>query len=94
VLSPRRSSRENKSCAVSSQPCSCFSPPRRRTPPHFGEDARKSVPNSVHVIVPGAHVSDSPCIAEMMKRFLADADPKHLDTSCAAKSKLPPFALK
>lgn len=64
------------------------------TPPHFGEDARKSFPNSVHVIVPGAHVSDSPCIDEMMKSFLANPDPKHLDTSCVARSKLPPFALK
>lgn len=64
------------------------------TPPHFGVDAQKTFPNSVHVIVPGAHVSDSPCVDAMMKTFFDHADAKHLDTSCAATSKLPPFVLK
>lgn len=64
------------------------------TPPHWGEDARKSFPNSVHVVMPGAHVSYNDCIEALMKAFLKTADPKTLDTSCAAKTKLPAFALK
>src|SRR6185312_9283609 len=64
------------------------------TPPHWGDDARNSFPNSVHVVMPGAHVSYNDCVETLMKAFLKAADPKALDASCAAKTKLPAFALK
>ena len=64
------------------------------TPPPFAEEAKKSFPNSLHIVVPGGHVSDNPCIEALMQKFLAEADVKTLDTSCIAKTKLPPFALK
>lgn len=61
------------------------------TPPQWGADAAKYFPNSRHIVVPGAHVSDSPCIDSIMKQFLRTANPRALDTSCIAKAKLPPF---
>jgi len=61
------------------------------TPPQWGTEAAKYFPNSRHIVVPGAHVSDSPCIDAIMRQFLRTADPKALDTSCIAKSRLPPF---
>ena len=63
------------------------------TPPHWGVDAQKSFPNSLHVVMPGAHVSDNDCVAALMKTFLATASVKSLDTSCVAKTKLPPFEM-
>jgi pimeloyl-ACP methyl ester carboxylesterase len=64
------------------------------TPPRWGVEAQKYFPNSVHIIVPGAHVSGSDCIADITRRFIETADPKRLDTSCVAKTKLPPFVVK
>lgn len=64
------------------------------TPPHWGEEARKYFPDSLHIVVPGAHVSGSDCLIDIQRRFLESADLKHLDTSCIARIKLPPFALK
>lgn len=64
------------------------------TPSHFGEDARKSFPNSLHLVLPGGHVSDNPCVEALMEKFLDTGSVKGLDTSCVAKTKLPPFALK
>jgi len=63
------------------------------TPPHWAVDAQKSFPNSLHVVMPGAHVSDNDCVDALMKRFLATASVKGLDTSCVAKTKLPPFEM-
>ena len=63
------------------------------TPPHWGAEAASYFPNSVHVVAPGAHVSDSVCLDTIMKRFLATASVKGLDTSCITTAKLPPFAL-
>jgi pimeloyl-ACP methyl ester carboxylesterase len=61
------------------------------TPPQWGVEAVKYFPNNRHIVVPGAHVSDSPCIDSIMKQFLNSANPKSLDTSCIAKTRLPPF---
>lgn len=63
------------------------------TPPHWGVDAQKSFPNSLHVVMPGAHVSDNDCVDALMKTFIATASVKGLDTSCVAKTKLPPFEM-
>jgi len=61
------------------------------TPPQWGTEAAKYFPNSRHIAVPGAHVSDSPCIDSIMKQFLRSANARASDTSCIAKAKLPPF---
>lgn len=63
------------------------------TPPHWGVDAQKSFPDSLHVVMPGAHVSDNDCVDSLLKTFLATASVKALDTSCVAKTKLPPFEM-
>ncbi len=64
------------------------------TPPHWGEVTAKYFPNSLHIVAPGAHVSDSDCLDGIMKQFLKTATVKGLDTSCVIKAKLPPFALR
>jgi len=64
------------------------------TPPHWAEDAQKNFPNSLRVVMPGAHVSDNDCVDTLIKQFLKTADPKGLDTACVAKTRLPAFALK
>jgi pimeloyl-ACP methyl ester carboxylesterase len=63
------------------------------TPAHWGAETQRYFPNSLHVVVPGAHVSGGPCVEAIIKRFIATADVKSLDTSCIATEKLPPFAL-
>ncbi len=63
------------------------------TPPHWGEVAIKYFPNGKHIVAPGAHVSDSPCLDSIMKQFLKSANVKGLDTSCLSKSSLPPFVI-
>jgi pimeloyl-ACP methyl ester carboxylesterase len=63
------------------------------TPPQWGEDAARYFPNGRHIVVPGAHVSDSPCIDAIMKQFVATANAKALDTACVAKARLPAFEL-
>jgi pimeloyl-ACP methyl ester carboxylesterase len=63
------------------------------TPPRWGAEAATYFPNGLHIVVPGAHVSDSPCLDSIMKQFLKTARAKGLDTSCIATAKLPPFVI-
>lgn len=63
------------------------------TPPHWGEDAKRYFPNSLHVIAPGGHVSYNNCLDRVKQQFLATASVKGLDASCIVNEKLPPFAL-
>jgi pimeloyl-ACP methyl ester carboxylesterase len=63
------------------------------TPPEWGDETRKALPNSVHVIVPGAHVSANPCVATLGRRLFETGTLADLDTSCVAAIHNPPFAL-
>lgn len=63
------------------------------TPPHWGEDAKRYFPNSLHVIAPGGHVSYNDCLNRLKQQFLATANVKGLDASCIVNEKLPPFVL-
>lgn len=63
------------------------------TPPHWGELARRSFPNSVHVVMPGGHVPGSECVDGIAARLYLSGRVEGLDTSCVAAERLPPFAL-
>ncbi len=63
------------------------------TPPRWGEEAVRHLPNSLHVVAPGAHGVDGDCIVGIQQAFLETASVEGLDTSCVATMKLPPFRL-
>jgi pimeloyl-ACP methyl ester carboxylesterase len=67
------------------------------TPAAWAAEAARSLPNSVHVVVPGgAHGSDGLAGAECLDRlavgFLRRGSAAGLDTSCVSKIRTPPFA--
>jgi pimeloyl-ACP methyl ester carboxylesterase len=63
------------------------------TPPTWGEQVAKDLPNSKHVIVPGSgHTAGSTgCGQRIMKEFIEEGSPQNLDTGCAARTLRPPF---
>ncbi|HEY1631100.1 MAG TPA: alpha/beta fold hydrolase [Rhizomicrobium sp.] len=63
------------------------------TPPHWGEAEHRLLANSLHVVMPGAHVAGNACVDSMSKQLYDTADIKAVDTSCAKAVKLPPWAL-
>lgn len=63
------------------------------TPPHWGEAARATFPNSVHIVMPGGHVPGSPCVDSLARRLYLTGTVRGLDMSCVAAERLPPFAL-
>jgi pimeloyl-ACP methyl ester carboxylesterase len=64
------------------------------TPPEWGEIARRRLPNSVHIVVPGGtHTPTSPCIEGIARKLFATGSVKGLDVSCVARDPIPPFAL-
>jgi pimeloyl-ACP methyl ester carboxylesterase len=64
-------------------------------PPHRADEALEGLPNSTHVIVPGAaHGPNFPgCTTTLARQFLESASGKALDTSCALANARPPFTL-
>jgi pimeloyl-ACP methyl ester carboxylesterase len=68
------------------------------TPPKYGEEVARHLPNSRHVIIPqAAHgvdgLTDPDCIDRIAIEFL-DKDAKNLDVSCVEHMAPPPFATK
>ncbi len=61
------------------------------SPPHFGAEAAQYLRNSLHVIAPGAHVPQGPCIDSMERAFLEAGSVTSIDTSCVRSMTLPPF---
>jgi pimeloyl-ACP methyl ester carboxylesterase len=69
------------------------------TPPKYGEEVARYLPNSRHVIIPeAAHgvdgLTDPGCIDRIAIDFLDKGDAKNLDVSCAERMARPPFATK
>ena len=69
------------------------------TPPSHGELASKSLPNSLHVVVPqGAHglggLQGGDCILGLMTEFVARGTTKGIDTSCVKNVRRRAFVLK
>jgi pimeloyl-ACP methyl ester carboxylesterase len=57
------------------------------TPPEYGDEIAKTLPNSVHLRIPaGGHSPDGltglDCLSNAERDFLAAADPKVVDASC------------
>jgi pimeloyl-ACP methyl ester carboxylesterase len=65
------------------------------TPARWGEEARKTLPNARHVILPlVAHSFSSvaTCGAQFVADFIERASARDLDLSCLSQIRLPPFA--
>jgi len=63
------------------------------TPPTWGDEVVRHLPNARHIVVPGAgHITITRgCVPELVGTFLAGADPRALDASCVSGQKRPPF---
>jgi pimeloyl-ACP methyl ester carboxylesterase len=64
------------------------------TPPRWGEEAARHLPNSLHVVVPGAHGVYGSCTDSIMQEFLTKGSAKGIDTSCVKSMTLPPFMIE
>ena len=69
------------------------------TPPAYGDTAARSLPNSLHVIVPhGGHgfngLDGIDCIDRLILTFINSGTTKGLDTSCVGKIRRQGFVLK
>jgi pimeloyl-ACP methyl ester carboxylesterase len=63
------------------------------TPPHWGEEAARHLPASLHLVVPTTHSFGSPCIDRIMREFLDRGTVEGLDTSCVEHMRRPRFTL-
>jgi pimeloyl-ACP methyl ester carboxylesterase len=69
------------------------------TPPKYGEEVARHLPNSRHVIIAEAGhgpdgLTDPDCIDRIAIEFLAKGDAKNLDVSCVERMAPPPFVTK
>jgi pimeloyl-ACP methyl ester carboxylesterase len=62
--------------------------------PYWGGVAARSLPNSVHIVVPGAgHTPENACVSEVREQLFAKGSVKGLDLGCVARMGPPPFKL-
>lgn len=66
------------------------------TPPRWGELAAATLPNALHVVVPGgAHgyggMPGAECVEALVVRFVVQSSAQGLDTSCVQRIRRPPF---
>jgi pimeloyl-ACP methyl ester carboxylesterase len=69
------------------------------TPPKYGEEVARYLPNSRHIIIPEAGhgvdgLKDAGCIDRITIEFLDKGDAKNLDVSCVERMTRPPFVIK
>lgn len=69
------------------------------TPPRYGREAAKHMPNSLFVVVPRGHhgfegLTNQECIETIGDVFLETASPEGIDTSCVDTMERPPFVLE
>jgi pimeloyl-ACP methyl ester carboxylesterase len=65
------------------------------TPPRYGEGVARSLANARHLVLPNrGHNDTDPCVAGMVRAFIAAGSLEGLDTSCLAKSEDLSFALR
>jgi len=60
----------------------------------WGEEAASHLPDSLHLIIPGAHGVGDSCTQSIIRAFVASGTLAGLDTSCVADVTLPPFVLE
>ena len=63
------------------------------TPPVWGEHVHETLPNSRHIVVPGAgHITlMRGCVPELVGAFLNEPDPSKVDAACVGAQTRPPF---
>jgi pimeloyl-ACP methyl ester carboxylesterase len=63
------------------------------TPPSWGEEAKKTLPNSLHVVVPGVghNTAGLGCIQSLMADFVKKGTVEGLKSPCSAELARPPF---
>ncbi len=63
------------------------------TPPHWGEAAKKTLPNSLHVVVPGVghNTMGLGCIQSLMAEFVKQGSLEELKPACGSELARPPF---
>jgi pimeloyl-ACP methyl ester carboxylesterase len=69
------------------------------TPPNYGEQVARHLPNSRHVVIPEAGhgvdgLTDPGCVDRIAIEFLDKGDAKNLDVSCVERMMPPPFVTK
>jgi pimeloyl-ACP methyl ester carboxylesterase len=69
------------------------------TPPKYGEEVARHLPNSRHVVIPEAGhgvdgLTDAGCIDRIAIEFLDKGDAKNLEVSCVERMKPPPFVTR
>ena len=64
------------------------------TPSEWAELASRTLPNSYHLVVWGAHGIGGPCVNHIVKQFLDTASAEKLDTSCVRDMRRPAFELQ
>ena len=69
------------------------------TPPKYGEEVSRYLPNSRHIVIPEAGhdpfgLSDPGCIDRIALEFLDKGDAKNLDVTCVENMVPPPFVTK
>ncbi|WP_158598044.1 alpha/beta hydrolase [Noviherbaspirillum saxi] len=63
------------------------------TPTEWGEEVRKILPNSLHIVVPGGHIVGGGCLTSVQQAFLEAQTVDQLDISCTRSVKLLDFAV-
>lgn len=61
------------------------------TPAKWGEEVRRSVPNSVHLVVPGGHGPWNPCLADVGRQLFATGSVAGIAAKCAGRFHAEPF---
>jgi pimeloyl-ACP methyl ester carboxylesterase len=69
------------------------------TPPRYGREAAKHMPNSLFFVVPGGHhafdsLTNQECLDGIMARFLEQGSVEGLDVTCVETMERPPFVLE
>ena len=67
------------------------------TPPKYGEEVARQLPNSRRVVIPQAgHIpdglTDPGCLDRIILEFMDKGNARDLDTSCVERMAAPPFA--
>ena len=63
------------------------------TTAYWGAEAAKHMPNSLHLVVPGAHGVSGPAVQGVERAFLKSGTVEGLDLAELKKMKLPPFVI-
>lgn len=63
------------------------------TPPRWAEIARETLPNSLHLVVPGVGhgATAEGCVPQLIEKFIKNASVQGIDASCLQPLRRPPF---